>query len=158
VGQPTTWVFASGRSSDGVLDGIRHGHTFISYQPPSYGGPQVTLQADTNKPGAWDSMMGDTVSPKSKLRAHVKGAPGAWLKLTTNGGKTLAKVQVTSPDFSYDFSLPKGSQSTWVLAELYGEDLSDQRKAACEDAVGSQTSYCRNRLMVLGLTSPIYFG
>ena len=151
-------MFASDRSADGVLDGIRHGRTFISYQPPNYGGPKVTLQADTAKPGAWDAMIGDTVSATSKLRAHVIGAPGAWLRLTTNGGKPLATVQVTSADFTYDFSLPRGSTSTWVVGELYGEDLSAQRKAACEDAVGDQTSYCRNRLLMLGLTSPIYFG
>jgi hypothetical protein len=157
VGQPTTWVLAGDRSAAGVLDGIHRGRTFISYQPPSYGGPKVTLEADTRKPGAWDAMMGDTVPRSSKLRAHVIGAPGAHLKLTTDGGKTLADVVVTSPDFTYELALPKGSTSTWALAEVYGDDLSPQRKAACDDAVGDQTSYCRNRLMMLGLTSPIYF-
>jgi hypothetical protein len=157
VGQPTTWVFAKDRSWHGVLDGIDRGRTFISYQPPNYGGPKVTLEADTPKPGAWDAMLGDTVPHSSRLRAHVIGAPGAQLKLTTNGGKTLAQVPVTSADFTYELTLPKGSRSTWMLAELFGDDLSAQRKAACDSAVGDQTSYCRNRLMMLGLTSPIYF-
>jgi hypothetical protein len=157
VGQPTTWVFAGDRSADGVLDGIKRGRTFVSYQPPAYGGPKVLLEGDTPKPGAWDAMLGDTVPRASKLRARVMGAPGAQLKLTTNHGKTLAQVPVTSPDFTYDFALPKGSSSTWVLAELFGDDLSAQRKAACDDAVGDQTSYCRNRVLMLGVTSPIYF-
>jgi hypothetical protein len=70
-GQPTTWVFAAGRSPAAILAALRHGRTTISSQPPALGGARAFLEADTPRPGEWDAMVGDSVSPRSHFRVRV---------------------------------------------------------------------------------------
>ena len=39
---------------------------------------------------------------------------------------------------------------------MVGEDLSEVRRQACDGLLGGQTTYCRNRIARLALTSAIY--
>src|SRR5262249_39684112 len=57
-GMPTTWVFAADRSVQGILDGMRAGHTTVSNSPT---GPFVTLQADTVGGRSFGAIGGDEV-------------------------------------------------------------------------------------------------
>jgi hypothetical protein len=43
-----------------------------------------------------------------------------------------------------------------VRAEIFEPDGADEREAACDDALGSETTYCRNALAVLAMTSAIH--
>ena len=154
AGQPTTWVYASDGSQEGVLEGLRAGRTFISHQPPSMGGPKLFLEADGNGDGSYESIVGDDVSKGSALRVRVMGAPGALLRIYSNGGKEVfAPIPVTGPDFEQRFTLP---EATWVRAEIVDPDAQQERAAACDEQLGGQTTYCRNKLLVLGMTSALY--
>jgi hypothetical protein len=132
-GQPTTWVYAEHRTTQGVLDGMRAGHTFVSHQPPAYGGPQAFLEADPDSDGFYELMAGDTAPAGAPLRVRVLGAPSALMRIVTDHGEqAFPPVRVTSPGFEHRFRLPEAS--TWARVEVYGED----------------------RLAMLALTSAIY--
>lgn len=154
AGQPTTWVCAGSPTEAGVLAGMKAGRTFISHQPPLYGGPQVFLEADADSDGAFESIVGDTVPPASALQVRVLGAPGAQLRIVTDGGEATAAVPVTSDAFTHSFSVP--ADKTWVRAEIFEPDAKQERSTACDGIFGSQTTYCRNSLLVLGMTSALY--
>lgn len=160
VGQPTTWVYARDRTPAGVLAGLRAGHTFLSHQPPAYGGPRVFLEADGNGDGRFEAIVGDTVRPGSRVRVRVAGAAGAFLRLVGDGGREVAApVAVSSASFERTFTVPRSN--TWVHAQLYGEDVPKGRQAGCaalpsDDLAGSFT-YCTNRVVMLGLTSAVFF-
>jgi len=155
AGQPTTHVFVTERSERGVLEGLRAGRTYISHQPPALGGPGIFLEADGEGNGSFESIVGDTVPPGSPLRARVHGAPGTFLRVFSDGGKkAFADVPVTGPTFELQFKLPAGA--TWVRAELFDPDGADARRAACEEQFGTETTYCRNELLVTAMTSAVY--
>lgn len=161
MGQPTTWVCAEEPSQQGILDGVREGRTSISHQPPANG----TVFADIRVGGG---TLGTVVEPGTTATATVQGAPGAWLKLVTNGSTELAKVPVTSNDFSYEFTL---DEPGWVRAEVFYEDAQVFRsmlQPLCE-AIGEnfaanggpeetyEWAYCESKLAVVAMTSPVYF-
>ena len=156
-GQPTTWVYAADRSVAGVLAGIRGGHTAISWQPPGLGGPRVFLEGRAGH--SWSAMQGDTVAPGTPLRVRVQGAPGATVRVVSDGGRQLGSWPVTSTRFTAP--LRAGADATYALAEVFADDRPAERQAACAAVplvdLDGQTTYCRNRIGMLALTSAIYF-
>ncbi|HOY79934.1 MAG TPA: CehA/McbA family metallohydrolase [Hyphomonadaceae bacterium] len=56
VGTPTTWVFATARSSDAVIAALTNGRVSVSANPYA---PRIAFYADHNSDGAMDMMMGD---------------------------------------------------------------------------------------------------
>jgi hypothetical protein len=147
-GNPTTWVYAEKGSAQGVLDGIRAGRTFITWQPPAFQPPRLFLET------ASGGMVGDTVPANSAFRVRVEGAPGATVRVLADGGKVIDSATVDAPSFTHTFTVPKGT--TWVAAELYGDDQQELRQQTCEPVIGSQTTYCRNRIALLAMTSALY--
>ena len=153
IGQPTTWICAPEPTWQGLVDGILGGRTTISHQPPAYGTVFAELRAG-------DQMMGGVVEPGTTAVATVQGAPGAYLKLVTNGSTQLAKVPITSHDFSYEFTL---DEPGWVRAEVFYEDgqairtLLEPLCDAIEDNMGEPVAYCESKLAVVAMSSPIYF-
>jgi hypothetical protein len=148
-GNPTTWVYSGSRTAHGILNGLRHGRTFITWQPPAFHPPHLLLEAGNGR------MVGDTVHETAPFKATVDGAPGATLRIVGTGGKVIAgPVPVTSTSFVYDFKVPRGT--TWAYAELYGDDQQELRAATCDPLLGDQTTYCRNRIALLAMTSAIY--
>ncbi len=153
VGQPTTWICAESPTWQGLVGGILAGRTTISHQPPAYG----TVFADIRTGGG---TLGTVVEPGTPAVATVQGAPGAWLKLVTNGSTQLAKVPITSNDFSYEFTL---DQPGWVRAEVFYEDALGIRQLlqplcdAIEKNMGEDVAYCESKLAVVAMTSPVYF-
>jgi hypothetical protein len=155
AGQPTTWVAVRERTVPGVLEGLREGRTFISHQPPAHGGPRVFLEADRDRDGRYETVVGGTVAGGTPLRVRVEGAPGAQLRVVTGGGiLPFAPVTVRGARFEHGFTLPAAAR--WVRAEVVGEDLSDVRRQACDGPLGDQTTYCRNRIARLAMTSALY--
>lgn len=156
VGQPTTWVFVTERSAAGILEGLREGRTFITHQPPNYRGPRVFLEADSDGDGEFESIVGDEVPPASLLRVRVEGAPGSFIRVvTTESRQAFEPVPVTGPSFEHRFALPDGV--TWARAEIFEPDARAERSSLCDDELGSETTYCRNHLLILAMTSAIYF-
>jgi melibiase-like protein len=165
-GQPTTWVCAAANSVPAILAGVKAGRTTISNEPPAYQGPFAKLEADADGDGTFEATVGDTVVSGSRIRASVEGAPGAVLRLVTNGSQILTEVPVDSPSFAHTFTVPESS--TWVRAEVYYRDAGEQRESLqpqCDAAGGvsglfgdeyENVAYCRSRLAVVAMTSPVY--
>jgi hypothetical protein len=155
VGQPTTWVYAREPTAAALLRALRRGRTFISHQPPRQAGPRVFLEADGRGGRRFESMVGDTVRPRSRMRVRVHGGTGTFLRVITDGGRqAIGPLPVTSPVFGHRFRLPAGT--TWARAELFDPDLAEQRGAACDEPLGGETTYCRNMLAISAMTSAIY--
>jgi hypothetical protein len=138
----------------GVLDGLRAGHTFVSAEPPAYGGARVHLEAGAR----YRAIAGDTVRRGSRFRVRVRNAPGSYLRIVTDGGReAFAPVLVTSPRFTYKFRIRRG---TWVRAEVYGEDAKAGREQGCtaiyDHAGAFAETYCTNRVAMQALSSAIY--
>ena len=151
VGQPTTWVYAHDRTPAAVLEGLRAGRTSVSHQPPAFGGPRASVEV--RRRGAWRQALGEAVAPRARLRVRVIGAPGAQLRLFGNGGRALRDlVVVTSPDFTQRLRAPR--RISWLRAEVGHEDALEARREHCPPELGG--SYCRNRILVLAMTSAVY--
>jgi hypothetical protein len=152
-GQPTTWVLVDEVSPAGVLDGLRRGRTQISHQPPVLGGPRLHLEADADADGLFEAVVGDTVPPGSTIRVRTDG-PGGLLRVVTDGGELAFDPVPVAAGGSHVFTLP--DTATWVRAELLLPDGEAEREALCDPLVGAETTLCRNQLLTLALTSPIY--
>ncbi|MGH2759532.1 MAG: hypothetical protein ACRDKJ_08210, partial [Actinomycetota bacterium] len=156
VGQPTTWVFASERSERGVIEGLRAGRTFISHQPPALRGPRVFIEADADRDGKYESMIGDIVPRGSRVRVRVRNAGGTLLRVPRDGGRNIkVDVPVLSDAFTHTFTAP--STTRWLRAEIYLPDLAEGRRMLCDPLLGGATTYCRNGLLVFAMTSALYF-
>jgi hypothetical protein len=85
----------------------------------------------------------------------VSSAAGGLLRVITTGGVQLREpIPAFTPESEFRFSVPAGT--TWVRAEVVEPDLAAERATVCDDAVGDQTTYCRNRLAVLAMSSALY--
>jgi hypothetical protein len=153
-GNPTTWVYSSDRSASGVLDGIREGRTSVSMLPPVLGGPRLLLEADADRNGTYESMIGDTVPPGTPMRVRAEGLVGTGLAEIRANGWTMFEGRGFLPGKSVNFYAPL--EPGWVRAILRGTDPRKARITTCEPVLGSQTTYCRNRIVMLALTSAIY--
>jgi hypothetical protein len=154
VGNPTTWVFAPERSARGVLQALREGRTSISVQTPLAGATQLVLEADADRDGTYESMIGDTVPPSTPMRVRALGTPGAGLVgVRANGQDLLTDVPLV-PGGTVDFTSP--AKAGWVRATLSAPDGTQQRRLACDDQLGGQTTLCRYEVGLLAMTSAIY--
>jgi hypothetical protein len=63
IGTPTTWVFATARTTQAVVDALTNGRVCVSANPYA---PRVEFYADTNQDGKMDMMMGDNVKATGK--------------------------------------------------------------------------------------------
>ena len=87
VGTPTTWVFATARTSQAVIDALTNGRVSVSANPYA---PRVEFYADLDQDGKMDMMMGDN--------AKATGKPVRFrVQLTGN----------TVPDSTYKVSVVK---------------------------------------------------
>lgn len=161
VGSPTTWVFAQERSARGVLDAIKQGRTSISFQTPLAGATQLLLEADTDGDGGYEAMVGDTVPAGTAMRVRALGTPGAGLVDVRANGETLLADVPLAPGGTVDFTAP--TEGGWVRATLSAADVTEQRTQTCDAPVNTAlaafdegTTYCRNKLAVLAMTSAIY--
>ena len=159
-GQPTTWIYVDSLTPGGVLRGLKAGHTFVSAEPPAYGGPRLFLEADADRDGAFESIAGDTVErPSATFRVRVEDAEGSYLRIVGDGGKPVFDpILVTSPRFEHTFRL--SGRQTWVRAEVYGEDEPGVRQSGCSAVFGADgaypTTYCTNRVGMQALSSAIF--
>jgi hypothetical protein len=154
VGNPTTWVFAKERSARGVLDAVRNGRTSISVQTPLAGATQLLLEADRDGDGEYESMVGDTVPPGTAMRVRALGTPGAGLVEVRANGETLLTDTPLAPGGAVTFTSPP--TAGWVRATLSGPDGTTQRRMACDDEAGEQTTLCRYEVGMIAMTSAIY--
>jgi hypothetical protein len=156
VGNPTTWVLADDRSAAGVLAGLRAGRTSITMLPPTAGGAPLLLEADRDGDGIYEATIGDTVRPGTAMRVRsANGVMVGTLRVRANG-RPLLEAASASIGPGVRFRAP--STPGWVRATLVVVPALDALDPVCRalDGTPLATSYCRNRLVVSALTSPIY--
>jgi predicted alpha-1,2-mannosidase/putative CocE/NonD family hydrolase len=170
-GQPTTWIFVTERSEHGVLEGLRRGSTAIAHQPPLLVAPRLAIEADVDGDGIYEAMTGATVPADVALRIRAINAQGGLLRVIA-GGPTRHVVQSPVPSmtpvFLYDFTVPRDAK--WVRAEIAEPDARAQREpldGTCANSgilgdngfpEDTQTTYCRNQLVVTAMSSALYLG
>jgi len=91
VGTPTTWVFATARTKQAVVDALTNGRVSVSANPYA---PRVEFYADLDDNGKMDMMMGDNTKPTGKavkFRVQLTGKTVSDTAYTVtvikNGGK-----------------------------------------------------------------------
>jgi len=131
VGNSPTWVLTSDLSEQGILDGVRAGHTFVSQSPD---GPQVILTADLITPGMFTAVMGDVVDPGRAtltLRIRVVGTPGdkvnvymhAIQESASSDPEELIGVGVlAAADSTFDLAVPGDIAAYYRAVVLAGPD------------------------------------
>lgn len=159
VGEPTTWVWVTEKTAQGVLDGLRAHRTTVSMEPPARQGPRVYLEADADRDGVFEAMVGDTVTPGARYRVRTENVqPLSTLRVVTEKGFT----ETTLTGGTYDFD---STAAQFLRVEVRVPDAQDQRQAACdplarqlEERFGSEFTYCRNRLVMQAMSSPVFIG
>ncbi|MCC9167867.1 CehA/McbA family metallohydrolase [Pontibacter harenae] len=107
VGTPTTWVFATERSSQAVVDALTNGRVSISANPYA---PRVEFYADLDQDGKQDIMMGDNAKPTGKavkFRVQLTGntvlGASYTVNVVKNGGK-FSTFEVTGNQPTVEFT------------------------------------------------------
>ena len=160
-GEPTTWVCAETRESDGIVQAIRDGRTTVSHETPQRDGPLLVLEGDQDGDGTFEEQMGDSVPPGTTLRVSIRGAPAARLRVVGSGSRVVKSTIVDSFEYEMTFDAPQTSR--WLRAELYvDETLADEGQRTCPDPVrlesspGDRADYCGGLMPMLAISSPIY--
>jgi len=112
------------------------------------------LEADGDGDGIFESMIGDTVPPGTPMRVRVDGRPFAGLVEVRANGATIVADELLAPGGEIRFTAPDAAG--WVRATLWEPEGLEARVAACDPLVASSTTYCRNHVTTLALTSAIY--
>ena len=158
VGEPTTWVFVHSLSTQGVLDGIRAHHTFVSALPPLLHGPQLFLESDAHNDGVFEGIAGSETPPGSTYRIRTVGAlPGSMLRIVTDTGKVEISLGLNT---TYTFRPGTGgipAAASFVRAELLMPDARAQREQTCGPILrAAGSTLCDDDLLMESLTSPIF--
>jgi hypothetical protein len=137
MAQPITYVYAKEKSLEGIVEGMRNGHTFVSSGPK---GPTIMFGADVLNDDEMDVGVGGLVpiGVETKFQVSVEGAKDAKLEVLQDGQIILSKI-IESNRFVHQFvDTPK--EDTVYRARVIS--------AVEESGFGSSN--------ILALTSPIY--
>jgi hypothetical protein len=157
VGDPTTWVYVKQRTIQGVLDGLRAHHTFVSDLPPSELGARMYLEADADHDGRYEAIAGSQTRPGASYRIRTSNAlPGSVVRIVTDEGTVLVNLPVSGTLAFRPGAAGIPKASVFVRTELLEPDGRELRSATCDKVIGSQTTLCRDDLLMESLSSPIF--
>jgi hypothetical protein len=151
VGTPTTWVFATSRTTQAVIDALTNGRVSISSNPYA---PRVEFYADVNQDGKMDMMMGDNAKATGKpatFRVQLTG------NISADGEFTINVVKNGSP-----FGTFKTTGKTPVI-EFTDTPAILERSYYRVEVQGTPTPYSQVPGSValsgnmVGLSNPIFF-
>lgn len=120
VGQPATHVLAAERSVQGVLDGIRARHTFVTAQ---FEGPELRVDAEC---GSARGIMGDSLpadGSECAIRVRVLAGPGLEAFLDTPEGRRSLGIAVGLDDTLE--ATVRATRGSWALALLAQPDAGE---------------------------------
>ena len=151
VGTPTTWVFATARTSQAVIDALTNGRVSVSANPYA---PRVELLADRDGDGVMDLMMGDNAVATGKpvaFRVQLAGTipPGAvyTVKVIKDGapfGSFETKGATPTADFT---DTPASEGRTYYRVTVEGPSIAYPEVPDSQQRSGN----------MIGLSNPIYF-
>ena len=150
-GAPTTWVHATARTADAIMEGIHAGHVSLSYQPYA---DRLEFLADADGDGAFEVMMGDEI-PGGRETTFCVAVMGAYRRETGMGrgqlyscaiyknGKVFARVRLRES---------AGEAVTFVDTPQEGDYYRAVLRGAPRVGVLQRLTTCRT----LAVTNPIY--
>ncbi len=151
IGTPTTWVFATGRNAQAVVDALTNGRVAVSANPYA---PRVEFYADLDQDGKMDMMMGDNAKPTGKpvkFRVQLAGktaADGTYTVHVIKDGNKFGDFQANSSQPSVEFTdAPATTGHTYYRVEVEGPGTPYPQ-------VPNSMSLSGN---MVGLSNPIYF-
>lgn len=151
VGTPTTWVFATSKTSQAVVDALTNGRVSISSNPYA---PRVEFYADINQDGKMDMMMGDNVKATGKpvkFRVQLSGKTVADSVYTVNvvkDGNPFGTYQAKGKQPVVEFTdTPALIGRTYYRVVVEGPSTPYPQVPLSEKLSGN----------MVGLSNPIYF-
>jgi hypothetical protein len=120
VGTPTTWVHAENLSEQAILEGIRHGHVYLSRAPS---GPHLSLTAHSAGQAA---IVGDTLtlSAGDRVRFCCTGdspVEGLLLRIVHRNGE-WAQVSIQEKDWSHEWEVTATDNDYWRVEVIEPPD------------------------------------
>ena len=151
IGTPTTWVFATERTSQAVIDALTNGRTSISANPYS---PRVEFYADLNQDKKMDMMMGDNakatgkkVTFKVQLSGHVVADSVYTIKVRKDG-RDFGTYEMKGSNPVVEFEdTPKAIQRSYYYLTVQGPSTDYPEVPRSAKVTGN----------MVALSSPIYF-
>lgn len=124
VGTPTTWVFATARTRQAVVDALTNGRACVSANPYA---PRVEFYADLDQDGRMDMMMGDNAKSTGKavkFRVQLTGNAVPDAPYTVNvvkDGNKFGTFQTNSKMPTVEFTdAPAAIGRTYYRVEVHG--------------------------------------
>jgi hypothetical protein len=154
IGLPMTWVYAKSNGEADVLAAIRAGRTTLSRVAPNQGAVRLLIEADKDRNGSYESMIGDTVPPRTPLRVRTEGSPGTGLLSVRANGKPARADGPLEPGGQVTLNAP--AEPGWVRATLYLEGGQSAVDPSCAPPESPPFSTCSQDLLVAAMTSPIW--
>jgi hypothetical protein len=151
VGTPTTWVFATARTAQAVVDALTNGRACISANPYA---PRVEFYADLDQDGKMDMMMGDNTKATGKpvrFRVQLTGktVPDSLYTIDViKNGDPFQTLQAPGKKPMVEFTdTPVAIGRTYYRIEVHGP-------ATPYPQVPQSTMLSGN---MVGLSNPIFF-
>ncbi|HEV2483081.1 MAG TPA: CehA/McbA family metallohydrolase [Puia sp.] len=151
IGTPTTWVFATARTSQAVVDALTNGRVCVSANPYA---PRVEFYADLDQDGKMDMMMGDNVKATGKpvkFRVQLTGTTvhdSVYTIYIIKNGDPFQTLQTTGKKPMVEFTdTPVLIGRTYYRVEVHGP-------ATPYPQVPQSVTLSGN---MVGLSNPIYF-
>jgi hypothetical protein len=151
VGTPTTWVFATARTSQAVVDALTNGRVSVSANPYA---PRVEFYADLDQDGKQDMMMGDNARATGKparFRVQLTGntVPGASYTVSViKNGNSFGTFQATGATPAVEFTDTPATQGrTYYRVVVEGPSTPFPQVPQSMALSGN----------MVGLSNPIYF-
>jgi hypothetical protein len=151
AGTPTTWVFATSRTSQAVVDALTNGRVCVSANPYA---PRVGFYADLDQDGKMDMMMGDNAKATGKAVTFCVQLTGKTVpesSYTVNvikNGDTFATYRVKGGQPVVEFTdTPVVLGRTYYRVEVQGPPTAYPQVPQSPALAGG----------MVGLSNPIYF-
>jgi hypothetical protein len=151
VGTPTTWVFATARTVQAVVDALTNGRVSVSANPFA---PRVEFYADLDGDKKMDMMMGDNVRATGKpvkFRVQLTGktvADSTYTVSVIKNGNPFTTLLVTGKQHMVEFNdTPATVGRTYYRVEVTGPSTPYPQVPGSMALSGN----------MVGLSNPIYF-
>ena len=151
VGTPTTWVFATARTTQAVIDALTNGRVSVSANPYA---PRVEFYADLDQNGKMDMMMGDNVKATGKpvkFRVQLSGntvPDGEYTISIVKNGDPFSTLKTTGKTPIVEFT-----DTPATIGRTYYRVTVEGPPTAYPQVPGSMALSGN----MVGLSNPIYF-
>lgn len=151
IGTPTTWVFATEKTGEAVVNALNDGRASISVNPKS---PRVEFYADLNEDGILDMMMGDNANaPSNPVKFIIKLTGNSLLDSTytikiIKNGRDFKTMEAFGKEIQVEFmDTPEEIGRTYYRIAVEGSPTPFPE-------VPNSMGISKN---MVGLSNPIYF-